>query len=125
MKKVLLCNRCGYEIPYRNRKLPECPQCKSTELLIVPKDGSKRASMSSDGDGTVMVRVIFGVIGVILLISGGILLLVDVGLPGLVLDLNGTVIYINPLSITLLVIGVILLAVVFRGECFGIFEFCG
>lgn len=62
-------------------------------------------------------KLLFGIIGVFLFIFGLILLLVDVGLPGIVLPTSVVVLHLNPLSITFLIIGVILLAVVTKGEC--------
>ena len=79
------------------------------------------SSSGVGGDTKVMLQVIFGVIGGVLLISGFILTFVDVGQSGFVLNFDAQTFHLNPLSITFLVIGVILLVIVIgvatRGNC--------
>jgi len=80
------------------------------------------SSSGVGGDTNVMLRIIFGIIGGILLISGFIMTFVDLGFPRI--TFFDTVFYLNALGITFLVVGVILLAVVFRGKCFEVLESC-
>ncbi len=79
------------------------------------------SSSGVGGDTKVMLQVIFGVIGGVLLISGFILTFVDVGQSEFVLNFDAQTFHLNPLSITFLVIGVILLVIVIgvatRGNC--------
>ncbi|MHA1242433.1 MAG: hypothetical protein ACTSQU_16860 [Promethearchaeota archaeon] len=117
MKSKFLCYGCGYKKTLINRELDECPWCKSTSIEIVSYSKYKRTTSSSGGGTEVMLKIIFGIIGVFLFIFGLILLLVDVGLPGIDLPTSVVVLHLNPLSITFLIIGVILLVIVSSGSC--------
>jgi len=101
MKGFLLCNACGYEMRFKGQIIYKCPRCKSPE--IVP---TLESSVQSSGGGTkVMVRIIFGVIGGILLISGIILIFGAFGVP------------VNlPLGITFAVMGFVLLVIITNGK---------
>ena len=113
MKLQLLCYGCGYKESLRNRELQECPRCKSTEITITRKSSVE----SSGGDTMVILQVIFGIIGIVLLISGIILISFDFGLSRPFVDIWFYKLYLDPLGLTLFVIGVILLSLV-TGEAF-------
>lgn len=69
------------------------------------------SSSGAGGDTKVILRIIFGIIGGILLISGFILTFVDLGLSRPFVSFLGVVIYLDPLGGTFFVIGIILLVV--------------
>lgn len=116
MKWKLTCYGCDYTETLRNRELRECPECQSTAIDYLPLSESNVSRVPSDWSTTMLFRVIFGVISVILLISGIILTVVDVGLPGIPLPWSGGVIYLNALGITFLVVGFIILVILTQGE---------
>ena len=115
MKLLLLCNACGHSESLNSAwGINECPKCKSAKIELIPYSKTRGSKSSSDGFLKENVGVIFGIIGVILLISG-----------------VGTIVNNFPLGITLIIIGVIIL-VIFLGIithgkcllCFQCFEFC-
>jgi len=106
MKGFLLCNACGYEMPFKGQIIYKCPRCKSPE--IVP---TLESSVQSSGGYTkVMVRIIFGVIGGILLISGFILILGALGVLGSLVGGN------LPLGVIFVVISFLILLIITNGK---------
>jgi len=119
VKWFLFCNSCGYEIPFRNREIHECPSCKSTKIGKVLYSKSKGTETSSGWYTMVLLRVFFGIIGVILLISGIILILGALGYLsalGNFSDLGSMVGVSLPLGVIFVVIGLLILVIVTKGE---------
>jgi len=110
-KSLLLCNTCGHSESLKDGELAECPMCQSVKIELIPFSKSRGRDIAE------ILKVFFGIIGGILLISGFILSFFDLGLSRPVVNILGFSFYLDPLGITFLVLGAVLLSVAF-GEVF-------
>ena len=120
MRALLRCIDCGHsESLDSTLGIKACPSCKSAKITFTPYNAyskSNGSSRSSDWSIPMWLKVLSGILGAILFISGFILTFFNVDQSGLVVPIFDIVLYINPLGITFFIVGFILLLFPTEGD---------